>query len=79
MPIITTQYLTKQFGTITAVDNVSLTVEKGEIYGFLGLNGAGKSTLIRMLLGMISPYKGQVKLFGKEVNAKFENWNCRLT
>lgn len=52
-----------------------MTVGKGEIYGFLGLNGAGKSTLIRILLGMINANKGQVKLFGKEVNAKFENWN----
>ena len=54
-PVIATGNLTKRFGKFTAVENLSLNVRKGEIYGFLGLNGAGKTTTIRMLLGMIKP------------------------
>lgn len=75
MEIIHTSSLTKIFGSTTAVDSVSIHVEQGEIYGFLGLNGAGKTTLIRMLLGMIQPNNGNIKLFGKEVNPKFNLWN----
>ena len=50
--------LTKRYGAIRAVDDVSLRVGHGEIYAFLGLNGAGKTTTIRMLLGMIRPSAG---------------------
>ena len=53
--IIKTINLSKFYGNVHAVDNISINVQKGEIYGFLGLNGAGKTTAIRMLLGMISP------------------------
>ena len=67
--IIKTEGLTKHFGKVKAVENISLNVQKGEIYGFLGLNGAGKTTTIRMLLGMIGPTSGKSWLFGKEVNA----------
>jgi len=56
--------LTKKFKTITAVDNLSFTVEEGDVYGFLGQNGAGKSTTIRMLLTLISPTSGSIELFG---------------
>ncbi|MCX5780998.1 MAG: ABC transporter ATP-binding protein, partial [Firmicutes bacterium] len=59
--------LSKHFGEIRAVDDVSLAVGRGEIYGFLGLNGAGKTTAIRMLLGMISPTSGTAYLFGNKV------------
>jgi ABC-2 type transport system ATP-binding protein len=59
--------LTKRFGDVVAVNNVSLNIRKGEIYGFLGLNGAGKTTTIRMLLGMIKPSAGLVSLFGTKV------------
>ena len=59
--------ITKRFGDVVAVNNVSLNIRKGEIYGFLGLNGAGKTTTIRMLLGMIKPSKGSVSLFGTKV------------
>jgi len=65
--IIATTNLTKHFGNIKAVSNISLSVGKGEIYGFLGLNGAGKTTTIRMLLGMIRPTSGSAFLFGKKV------------
>src|SRR3990172_680594 len=59
--------LTKRFGDTTAVNDLSLNIRRGEIYGFLGLNGAGKTTTIRMLLGMIKPNAGSVSLFGTEV------------
>jgi ABC-2 type transport system ATP-binding protein len=59
---ITTNGLTKCFGDVTAVDNLSLNIHSGEIYGFLGLNGAGKTTTIRMLLGMIKPSAGSASL-----------------
>ncbi len=67
--IIETNGLTKRFGNFKAVDSVSLTVKKGEIYGFLGLNGAGKTTTIRMLLGMIRPSSGQAFINGNRVHA----------
>ena len=67
--IIETNGLTKRFGNFKAVDSVSLTVKKGEIYGFLGLNGAGKTTTIRMLLGMIRPTSGHACIKGNKVNA----------
>jgi ABC-2 type transport system ATP-binding protein len=59
--------LTKHFGEVTAVNDLSLNIRPGEIYGFLGLNGAGKTTTIRMLLGMIRPSAGSVSLFGTMV------------
>jgi ABC-2 type transport system ATP-binding protein len=65
---ITTVGLTKHFGDVTAVENLSLKIHSGEIYGFLGLNGAGKTTTIRMLLGMIKPSSGSVTLFGINVH-----------
>jgi ABC-2 type transport system ATP-binding protein len=67
--IIRTENLTKHFGNVHAVENISLIVRKGEIYGFLGLNGAGKTTTIRMLLGMIRPSAGSAFLFGEKVSA----------
>ena len=51
--------LCKRFGAFQAVDNVSLTVDAGEIFGFLGANGAGKSTTIRMLCGLLAPTSGR--------------------
>lgn len=74
--IIETKNLTKTFGAFKAVDNVSLTVKKGEIYGFLGLNGAGKTTTIRMLLGLISPTSGLTCLKGVKIHTgNREIWN----
>jgi ABC-2 type transport system ATP-binding protein len=72
---IQTEQLTKKFGSVHAVDNLSLSVEQGEIYGFLGLNGAGKTTTIRMLLSMIRPTSGKVFLFGKGPEAGSELWH----
>jgi ABC-2 type transport system ATP-binding protein len=65
--IITTAGLTKLYGRLKAVNQVSLSVKKGEIYGFLGLNGAGKTTTIRMLLGMIHPSSGEAFVCGKRI------------
>lgn len=64
---IQTDGLAKVYGTVRAVDNVSLRVRQGEIYGFLGLNGAGKTTTIRTLLGMIQPSAGTVAVLGQRV------------
>ncbi len=74
--ILRTENLTKYYGRVHAVDSVSINVEKGEIYGFLGLNGAGKTTTIRMLLGIIRPTSGTSYLKGRKVNAgTHELWN----
>jgi ABC-2 type transport system ATP-binding protein len=56
--------VTKRFGYIVAVDNLSLTVRPGEVFGFLGPNGAGKSTTIRIILGLIRPNAGHAQIFG---------------
>lgn len=56
--------VTRTFGSFTAVDDVSLTVEPGEVVGLLGANGAGKTTLIRMILGLLPPTSGELELFG---------------
>jgi len=56
-----TEELTKRFGARTAVDRLTMRVERGDIYGFLGPNGAGKSTTLRMLLGLVRPTSGMVK------------------
>lgn len=63
--VIETNALTRRYGKRTAVDRVDLCVPRGEIYGFLGPNGAGKTTTIRMLLGLIRPTAGTVRLFGE--------------
>ena len=67
--MIRTEKLTKSFKDVKAVSDLSLNVNRGEIYGFLGLNGAGKTTTIRMLLGMISADKGEAYIDGKKVHA----------
>ena len=67
--VIRTEKLTKKYKDVLAVSEISLNVSKGEIYGFLGLNGAGKTTTIRMLLGMISPNKGEAFIKEQRVHA----------
>ena len=66
--IIKVNNLTKQFKEIKAVDDLSFTVEEGDVYGFLGQNGAGKSTTIRMLLTLIKPTAGDISIFGKSLS-----------
>ncbi|MBF6469368.1 ABC transporter ATP-binding protein [Nocardia beijingensis] len=63
-PAVSTEHLCKRFGRTVAVDDLTLTVASGEVFGFLGPNGAGKSTTLRLLLGLIRPTAGTVRVFG---------------
>lgn len=65
--IIETTMLSKQYGTHTAVNNINLHIEKGKIYGLLGRNGAGKTTIMKMILGLVTPTSGNIKVFGKKL------------
>ncbi|MEK3923673.1 ABC transporter ATP-binding protein [Paenibacillus sp. FSL K6-2393] len=67
-PIVETHNLSKSYGGTNRVHQVNLAVEKGQIFGFLGPNGAGKTTTLKMLLGLIKPTEGTVKVFGKDLN-----------
>src|SRR6266498_6111885 len=67
--VIHVDNLSKQFTEVKAVNNLSFSVEKGEVYGFLGQNGAGKSTTIRMMLTLINPTNGSINIFGKNIHA----------
>ncbi|RCX23722.1 ABC-2 type transport system ATP-binding protein [Fontibacillus phaseoli] len=67
-PIVETQNLSKTYGGIHRVHNVNLAVQTGQIFGFLGPNGAGKTTTLKMLLGLIKPTEGKVKVFGKDLD-----------
>ncbi len=65
--VLRTEQLTKRYGRRMAVHDLSLLVERGDIYGFLGQNGAGKSTTIRMVLGLVRPTRGSVRLLGRDI------------
>ena len=67
MSVIKVQGLSKNFGAIKAVDQLSFEVEAGQVYGFLGQNGSGKSTTIRMLLSLIHPSQGHIEIFGQSL------------
>lgn len=60
--------ITKYYGELKAVDNLSFTVKKGEIFGLLGLNGAGKTTTFRMIMGLLNPDSGNITLDGKKID-----------
>jgi ABC-2 type transport system ATP-binding protein len=68
-PPIEVRGLVKRYGDLVAVDDVDLTVEPGDVYGYLGPNGAGKTTSLRMMLGLIRPTAGTVRLFGRDPQA----------
>lgn len=68
-PIIEVSHLSKHYKDIRAVDDLSFSVPRGQVYGFLGQNGAGKSTTIRMLLTLIRPTAGQIRIFGQPLEA----------
>ena len=68
-PAMEAHGLTKRFGKFTAVDHVSFTIQKGEIFGFLGSNGCGKSTTMKMLTGLLDATEGTAELLGKPINA----------
>lgn len=70
--------LSRRFGALTAVDNVDLTVERAQIYGFLGPNGSGKSTTIRMLCGLLTPSAGDIRVLGLAVPQQAEQLKRRI-
>lgn len=74
-PVIETHGISKRYKNFQAVKDVSISIDKGEIYGFIGLNGSGKTTTIRMLLGMIKPSTGVCHIKGKKVTpSNHEIW-----
>jgi ribosome-dependent ATPase len=68
-PVIVAHDLTCRFGDFTAVDKVNFTIERGEIFGFVGSNGCGKSTTMKMLTGLLPPSEGEALLFGKPLDS----------
>jgi ABC-2 type transport system ATP-binding protein len=70
--LVEVKHLTKTFGDFTAVDDVSFEIERGEIVGLLGPNGAGKTTTIHMILGLITPSAGEIRIFNKPFAAHRE-------
>ena len=73
--VIEIKNLKKVYNNITTVDLKSLTVRKGEIYGFLGPNGAGKSTTMKMILSLLEPTSGEIDIFGNPVEKNTEYLN----
>ncbi|HDY7906610.1 TPA: ABC transporter ATP-binding protein [Vibrio vulnificus] len=75
---IQAQNVVKKFGDFTAIDNITLNVPKGSIYGFLGPNGCGKSTTIRVLTGLLSPSEGNVDVLGLEIPKESEKLRLKI-
>ena len=69
--VLETQGISKRFGRLQAVQELTLQIRQGDVYGFLGPNGAGKTTSIRMILGLISPSSGKVRIFGHDIRKEF--------
>ncbi|KSU83255.1 ABC-2 type transport system ATP-binding protein [Fictibacillus enclensis] len=80
MNVLEINNLTKKFGDFIAVDNMSLTIKEGEIFGFLGSNGAGKSTTINMIAGLLRSNEGEIKILGKNIasQSKFAKRNIGI-
>ena len=78
MTILKTTNLTKRYGNKPAVDNVSLTVEKGDIFGLIGQNGAGKTTFMRLITSLSRPDSGQIELFGETEPGKLTAARSRM-
>jgi len=68
--ILKTYNLTKKYKDSKVVNSLNMTINKGEIYGFLGQNGAGKTTTIRMIMGLVKPTDGEIELFGETIKSK---------
>ncbi len=66
-PLLQTQALTKQYGDVTALDSLDLTVHRGEVFGYIGPNGSGKTTTFRILCGLLDPTSGSAAIAGKDV------------
>lgn len=80
MNVLEIKNLTKKFGDFIAVDNMSLSIAEGEIFGFLGANGAGKSTTINMIAGLIRSNEGTIHILGKNIwkNSRFAKMNIGI-
>ena len=78
MTVLRTQNLTKHYGGVAAVDNVSLTVEKGDVFGLIGQNGAGKTTFMRMVTSLVHPDNGTIELFGESSPSKLNEARSRI-
>jgi len=78
MTILKTQNITKRYGGKPAVDNVSLTVEKGDIFGLIGQNGAGKTTFMRLVASLTYPDSGSIELFGESEPARLTAARSRM-
>ena len=77
-PVIAARGLTRRFGDFTAVDHVSFTIERGEIFGFVGSNGCGKTTTMKMLTGLLPASEGEALLFGRPLDASDLNARRRV-
>lgn len=77
-PIIQVDNLVKRFGSFTAVDHISFSVQRGEIFGFLGANGAGKTTAMRILCGLSLPSEGKAEVMGFDVRTQSEEIKKRI-
>ncbi len=77
-PIIDVRSLSRSFGSLVAVRDVSFQVQRGSIFGLLGPNGSGKSTIIRMLLGILPPSGGQASVLGMDVETDAEQIKPRV-
>ncbi len=75
---LATEGLTKRYGAVRALEDLSLRVEEGEVFGFLGPNGAGKTTTIRLLLGLLAPNGGSATLLGRRVTLGGAAWRAEV-
>lgn len=77
-PVLQVKHIVKQFGGLTAVNDVSLNVNKGEIVGLIGANGAGKTTLFNMIAGAFKPTSGTIEFYNREIQGLQSNKICKL-
>jgi len=71
--VLELQGLTRRYGDLVALDDLSLTVEEGQMFGFVGPNGAGKTTAMRIILGVLEPDAGEVRWRGRRMNDELRN------
>ena len=71
MNVIQTKNIRKEFGSVVAVNDVNLTVDKGQVLGLIGPNGAGKTTLLRILATLLRPTDGSATVLGNDINTKY--------
>lgn len=76
--ILRTKELTKRYHKVCAVDHITLSIQKGDIFGFVGANGAGKTTFMRMVCGLIRPTEGELELFGASSPKELQSMRRRM-